>query len=301
MAMDTAHRKFYDFEVFDSPPNVTNLKVNLEETERLFSYVNENIIGNQRGFSSPFGYKKVTYCDYIASGRSLKFIEEYILDQVLPQYGSTHTTTSVSSLQTTLFRHEARDIIRNAVRASEHDRIIFTGSGSTGAVNKLINGLNLVTSPIVFVDFTAHHSSLLPWREIGALVIRIKERKDGTLDEEHLESVMVELKNLDRQMIGCFSAASNITGLLFDTDSVTSLLHKYGAFAFWDFATAAPYVDVIMNPVISSDSSSLSHKDAIFFSLHKFVGGVQTPVYQRSVAVEQYFLYQEKNTDIYRM
>lgn len=34
-----------------------------------------------------------------------------------------------------------RDIIRKAVNASEHDAVIFTGSGCTGAVNKLIHAL----------------------------------------------------------------------------------------------------------------------------------------------------------------
>lgn len=40
--------------------------------------------------------------------RSLTFIEDYIRRQVLPHYGNTHTTTTVTSLQTTLYRHEAR-------------------------------------------------------------------------------------------------------------------------------------------------------------------------------------------------
>ncbi len=40
--------------------------------------------------------------------RSLEMIEEYIRKQVLPLYGNTHTTTTVTSLQTTLYRHEAR-------------------------------------------------------------------------------------------------------------------------------------------------------------------------------------------------
>ena len=48
----------------------------------------------------------VVYCDYIASGRSLEFIEEYIRNEVLPHYGSTHTTSTVTALQTTLFRHD---------------------------------------------------------------------------------------------------------------------------------------------------------------------------------------------------
>ena len=52
-----------------------------------------------------------------------------------------------------------------------------------------------------------------------------------------------------RQLIGCFSAASNVTGILVDVDSINVCLHKHGALAFWDYATAAPYVKVDMNPV----------------------------------------------------
>lgn len=52
-------------------------------------------------------------------------------------------------------------------------------------------------------------------------------------------------------MIGCFCAASNITGNLVDVNSITICLHKHGALAFWDYATAAPYVKIDMNPVVT--------------------------------------------------
>ena len=51
-----------------------------------------------------------------------------------------------------------------------------------------------------------------------------------------------------RILIGCFSAASNITGLLNDDIHITAILHSHGALSFWDYATAAPYVDINMNP-----------------------------------------------------
>ncbi|CAN0558357.1 unnamed protein product, partial [Laminaria digitata] len=51
--------------------------------------------------------------------------------------------------------------------------------------------------------------------------------------------------------IGSFSAASNVTGGLEDVDKVTATLHRAGALALWDYATAAPYVRMDMNPVAS--------------------------------------------------
>jgi selenocysteine lyase/cysteine desulfurase len=73
--------------------------------------------------------------------------------------------------------------------------------------------------------------------------------------------------------IGSFSAASNVTGISSDIFAITELLHRHGALSFWDFAAAGPYVEIAMNP----DAGERLHKDAIFLSPHKFVGGPGTP------------------------
>ena len=79
---------------------------------------------------------------------------------------------------------------------------------------------------------------------------------------------------LDRPLrIGSFSAASNVTGIVTDTIRVTKLLHEHGALSFWDFAAAAPYVDVTMCPA----DEPMAHKDAVFLSPHKLIGGFELP------------------------
>ncbi|KAK7097022.1 uncharacterized protein [Littorina saxatilis] len=247
------------------------------EKENLVDYVAQSIIGTDKTFCGPFGLRKAVYLDYTASGRALSFIEDYIQNEVLPEYGNTHTTTSVTSLQTTMFRHEARDIIRNAVNASEHDSVIFTGSGSTGAIHKLIHAINLSEPPVVFIGPFEHHSNLLPWSEKGAEVVTIKQTPTGLVDISHLEQQLQAWAGNSRQLIGSFSAASNVTGILCDVDAISVLLHKYGALVFWDYATAAPYVKLDMNPVVPGKNSGFAYKDAMFISPHKFVGGVSTP------------------------
>jgi selenocysteine lyase/cysteine desulfurase len=74
-------------------------------------------------------------------------------------------------------------------------------------------------------------------------------------------------------LIGSFSAASNVTGIIADTAGVSTLLHSYGALSLWDFAAAAPYVKIGMRP----DGDPLAYKDALFISPHKFIGGPGTP------------------------
>ena len=74
--------------------------------------------------------------------------------------------------------------------------------------------------------------------------------------------------------IGSFSAASNVTGILTDTETVAEVLHRQGALSFWDYAAAAPYVPIRMT---APADRPLAYKDAVFISPHKFIGGPQTP------------------------
>ena len=240
--------------------------------------------------SGPFGPKPVVYADYTASGRALSFIEDYIAAQVLPLYANTHTESSGTGLQTSRFRQDAREIIASCVGATEEHAVVFTGSGSTGAIDKLVQVLGLrIPSvlddrhhlsdhiadhdrPVVFIGPYEHHSNELPWRESIADVVTIGEDVDGHIDVEQLEAELTRYKDRP-QLIGSFSAASNVTGITTDTRAVSALLHRHGALAFWDFAAAAPYVPIEMGTA-SADGAYL---DAIFVSPHKFIGGPGTP------------------------
>ena len=80
-----------------------------------------------------------------------------------------------------------------------------------------------------------------------------------------------------RLLIGCFCAASNITGVLNDDLAITAALHRHGALSFWDYATAARYVNVDVNPAVPGDADRLCAKDAVFFSGHKNAGSLHAP------------------------
>jgi selenocysteine lyase/cysteine desulfurase len=210
---------------------------------------------------------------------------------VIPYYANTHTESSGTGLQTTRFREDAREIVARSVGATEEDVVIFVGSGATGAINKLIDIMNLRIPadlddryrlqdkippgerPVVFIGPYEHHSNELPWRESIADVVVIDEDENGRPDRRLLEEAL--LRHADRPLrIGSFSAASNVTGIGSGTRELSILLHRHGALAFWDFAAAGPYVQIDMN---LTDEDPDGYKDAVFLSPHKFVGGPGTP------------------------
>ncbi len=262
--------------------------------ERLIENIRTSIIGHDRAVDGPFGPRLVTYADYTASGRSLSFIEDFISNEVMALYANTHTEASATGMQTSTFREDARQIILESVGGGDEDVVIFCGSGATGAINKIIEILNLrlpadldaaydlsshipaEDRPVIFIGPYEHHSNELPWRESIADVVVIDEDEDGLIDQKHLKTELERYQ--DRPLkIGSFSAASNVTGIVSNTDAISVLLHVHGALAMWDFAAAAPYVRIEMNPGIDKEHPELCYKDAIFISPHKFIGGPQTP------------------------
>ncbi|MBY6210748.1 aminotransferase class V-fold PLP-dependent enzyme [Microbulbifer agarilyticus] len=259
-----------------------------DTVERLLQRIRDNVIGERMPMRTPFGERPLVYADYTASGRALQFVEDAIRNKVLPWYANTHTETSATGRQTMAFREQARSAIRTSVNASDEHAIIFCGAGATATVNRVVDCLGLRKDhyariggtsgsisndarPVVFIGPYEHHSNDLPWRESVAEVVTIPLNAMGGVDLDALQSALEQYAERPLK-IGSFSAASNVTGIRTDTTAVTRLLHQHNALSFWDYAAAAPYVDIDVQ-----GQDALSCKDALFISPHKFVGGPGTP------------------------
>ncbi|KAG8077797.1 hypothetical protein GUJ93_ZPchr0007g4121 [Zizania palustris] len=251
-------------------------------------WLRSQVIGAEAKFVSPFGTRRITYADHVASGRCLRFVEEFVRQNVLPYYGNTHTGDSYVGLHTTKLAADAAKYVKRSLGAGPEDVLLFCGTGSTGAIKRFQEVTGMTVPPtlrsvaldvlppserwVVFVGPYEHHSNLLSWRESLAEVVEIGLRQDdGHVDLDALEAALAAKVRAGRPMLGSFSACSNVTGLRTDTRAVARLLHSYGAYACFDFACSGPYVGIDMR------SGEEDGYDAVFLSAHKFLGGPGSP------------------------
>ncbi|MHB1103895.1 MAG: aminotransferase class V-fold PLP-dependent enzyme [Devosia sp.] len=238
----------------------------------LASRLHDGLIGRDAMVDGPFGKKPMLYADYVASGRALVQIERFVLEEILPYYANSHTEASYCGEFVTHLRREARAIIAACCGADSAHAVIFTGSGATAGINRLVNlfGVHAAVAsgelPAVIIGPYEHHSNILPWRESGAEVIEIQEAATGGPDSEALAATLSALRGRGL-IVGAFSAASNVTGILTDVTAITRQLKAAGAKVIWDYAGGGPYLPIRMTP--ASDAPI----DAVVTSPHKFVGG----------------------------
>ncbi|XP_008786846.4 probable cysteine desulfurase [Phoenix dactylifera] len=250
-------------------------------------FLRSQIIGAEAEFDSPFGRRRITYSDHTASGRFLRFVEEFLLQDVLPFYGNTHTVDSYVGLHTSKLVHQASQYIKHCMGAGPHDILLFCGTGCTAAIKRLqeVMGITVpsILRPVVlnhlppsdrwviFIGPYEHHSNLLSWRQTLAEVVEIGLDESGHIDLAALEAALESPEYSGRPKLGSFSACSNVTGVLSDTSGIAHMLHRHGAYACFDFACSAPYVNIEMR------SGEVDGYDAVFLSPHKFIGGPGSP------------------------
>ncbi len=261
--------------------NVFSTKPKESVLENYFKPFRDNVVGVNQSFESPYGKKEIIYADWTASGRLYRPIEDKLLNEMGPFVANTHTETSITGSSMTLAYHQARNIIKKHVNASEDDVLITVGTGMTGAINKFQRILGLKVSenlkehtqvpealrPIVFVSHMEHHSNQTSWLETIARVEVIPCTDTGVICLDSFKKLLEQYKDCPIK-IAAITGCSNVTGIRTKYHDIAKIIHQNNGLCFVDFACSAPYVAIDMHP-----KDEDAYLDAITFSPHKFLGG----------------------------
>lgn len=216
---------------------------------------------------------KILPCDQTASSFPLKIIENILQTDIYPYYSNTHSNNFSGRLMSQ-FIHDAKKNILHSLNAQYSDKIIFTGSGASGAINHLVHLIKpTLQNSIVFLSTFEHYSNYLPWHHYAKEVVILKNNSSGIID---LHDFTQQLKNayiLNKNIYVSVSACSNVTGTLQPVDDLAQICHSYNGKFFVDFAANAPYVPINMH----KNNSNGKFYDALFISCHKLPGAISTP------------------------
>lgn len=239
--------------------------------------------------NGPFRSKLLINCDWTASGVPFKPIENFIDQIVYKYYSNTHSNSYTGQCMVNL-TEQAKDIIRRETSAGSDYKVIFTGNGSTSAINLLIHSiLPLIETceekVVIFLSVAEHHSNLLAWSHLKQpgffkshkieIIIIPTDCKTGKIDLQILKVKLIQYQHY--KIICSFTASSNVTGILMPVHQIASLVHQFKGLIFFDFASCASYVDIDVTGKKFKTSKFDSSIDAIFISPHKFHGGPGCP------------------------
>lgn len=218
----------------------------------------------------------VHYFDYTASGLAYEPVEREIAD-TLKTYANTHSDSSSSAIITQRRYEGARESLKKLLGLDERFYLIACGQGATAAIKKFqeilgiylppatrgaIGEANLRAAqlPLVLVSPYEHHSNELSFREGLCDYLRVPLSESGEIDLLALERILKI--NAGRRIIGSFSAASNVTGVISDYKKISELIRAEGGIVAFDCAALSSHANL-----------DCDYFDAIFLSPHKLLGG----------------------------
>ena len=188
----------------------------------------------------------------------------------LEHYSNTHSLLHNSARLATGAYDWAHQRVLSFVGADpERYTCFFTGSGTTGGINRLARIYHQLRPDrdTVLVSIMEHHSNDLPHRKHIGRVIHLPVAMDqtgmGAVDLEALERLLVQEKG--RINYVAVTGVSNVTGIINPVRAVARLAHEHDALVLVDGAQMVAHVPV----QVSGHDDPLEDIDALVFSGHK--------------------------------
>jgi selenocysteine lyase/cysteine desulfurase len=229
---------------------------------------------------------QITFADDTASGRPSKYIDNKLTTDIIPFYSNTHSN-AYCGIKMRDKIDDVRKKIRKFYKLTDHQKILFTGTGATGAINHLVNSIdyNKYKHVFIYVSTYEHYSNYLPWVELAKENKKINIKVipfdiNDDIDYNWIKRELIDTVSCHNMNIVSITACSNVTGVKTDIKKLIEIVKNdvnINTYLFLDCACIAPYERLVLKKI-----------DAVFISPHKFVGGTSTP--GLLIAIQELFL-----------
>ncbi len=188
------------------------------------------------------GERPVVYMDHAASTHAPQSVLQAYTDFVQHEYANVHRGTHLLSRKATERFDEAYWIVADFIGAELRKGAICFTANTTQAIDLCSHVMADRPGKVVTTELE-HHSNELTHRRRGP-VLRARVNDDGTLDLDHLESL---LRKNDVKLVAV-TLGSNVTGVMPDLRAIARMAHENGALVLADAAQALARLPIDVRP-----------------------------------------------------
>jgi len=190
----------------------------------------------------------------LACAKALETIEA-----LLPHYSNTHSYVHNSARISTQALAWAHSVVLKFLNANEDEyAAIFTGSGTTSGINRVVRGLCEIRPErtTVLVSAMEHHANDLPHRQFGNTVIYLPLEGDGATQGAVDLNKFAQICEEHHKTINyvAVSSVSNVTGIRNPIREMTEIAHRHKLLMLVDGAQSVAHLP-----------TELSDRDVDFF------------------------------------
>ena len=185
--------------------------------------------------------KPLTYLDNAATTQKPRAMIEAVRSYYEESNANVHRGVHSLSVRATELYENAREAVRELVRAEDASEIVFT-RGCTESLNLVAQSFarpRLRPGDLIVLTQLEHHSNIVPWqlvaKQTGATI-----RFVPVLDSGELDLVAFERALEEKPFLCAFTHASNVLGIANPVERMAQAAHEAGAFVVVDGAQAAP-------------------------------------------------------------
>lgn len=197
--------------------------------------------------------KRLVYLDNAATTQKPNYVINGISDFYREDNSNIHRGVHYLSEVSSARYEEAREKVSEFIGARSSSEVTFT-SGTTDSINQVARCLEpSLRGNEVLVTGVEHHSNLVPWQMVGAILKAIPMDDDCNVLIDSMEIT-------DRTKLVAISHASNVLGSVNNIKEITSIAREHDVPVLVDAAQSIQHMDIDVKDIDCDFLAFSGHK-----------------------------------------